>query len=358
MSRTFIIAEAGVNHNGSLEMAKELVYNAAEAGADAVKFQTFKAESIISKYADKADYQKKRTSNEESQLEMVKKLELSRMMHEELVDCCRNSNIQFLSTPFDLESIDMLVSEIRVDQLKIPSGEITNAPLLLKAAQTNLPIFLSTGMSNLSEIEGALSVLSYGYLGIEEVPSLSKFMETYSSFEAQQVLRQKVTLLQCTTEYPAPYEDVNLRAMDTLATAFGLPVGLSDHTDGIAVPIAAVARGAKVIEKHFTLDKNLPGPDHMASLEPTELKQMIQAIRQVEMALGSKLKFPTLSEHKNKSIARKSLVAARSIQKGERFNHSNLTTKRPGTGLSPMLYWEWIGKEADRDYEADEVIRS
>lgn len=357
MSRTFIIAEAGVNHNGSLEIAKELVSRAAKAGADAVKFQSFKAENIISKHAEKAEYQKKTTGNEESQLEMVKKLEMSQAMHEELVACCKTHDIQFLSTPFDLESIDLLARDIQVDQLKIPSGEITNAPLLLKAAQTGLPIILSTGMSTLGEIEEALGVLAYGYLEVDHVPSRDRFADAFFSVEGQLSLQKKVTLLHCTTEYPAPYEDVNLRAMDTLTAAFGLPVGLSDHTNGIAVPIAAVARGAKVIEKHFTLDKNLPGPDHKASLEPDELKQMIDSIRQVEQALGSAMKHPTSSERKNKSIVRKSLVAARSIQEGEMFGPHNVTAKRPGTGISPMLYWNLIGTAANRDYEEDEVIR-
>lgn len=357
MPKTFIIAEAGVNHNGSLEMAKELVCRAAESGADAVKFQTFKAENIISKHAEKANYQKKNTSHEESQLEMVKKLEMNQKMHEELVACCRNNNIQFLSTPFDLESVDFLADQIQVDQLKIPSGEITNAPLLLKAAQTSLPIFLSTGMSTLSEVEEALSVLAFGYLENDLSPSLASFADAYASSAGQQALKQKVTLLHCTTEYPAPYEDVNLKAMDTLAVAFGLSVGYSDHTDGITIPIAAVARGARVIEKHFTLDKTLPGPDHKASLEPSELTQMIKAIREVELALGSSIKVPTPSEKKNKSIARKSLVAASCIKKGEIFNLQNLTAKRPGGGISPMLFWEWIGKSADRDYEEDDVIK-
>lgn len=358
MTRTFIIAEAGVNHNGSIEMARELIIQAAKAGADAVKFQTFKAENIISKHAQKADYQKKNTIQEESQLDMVKKLEMNQKMHEELVECCRENNIKFLSTPFDLESVDLLANELGVDQLKIPSGEITNGPLLLKVAQTKLPVYLSTGMSTLGEIEEALGVLAYGYMGYEAYPTLTRLSEVYASIEGQKILQQYVTLLHCTTEYPAPFQDVNLRAMDTLGTAFGLPVGLSDHTEGIAVAIAAVSRGAKVIEKHFTLDKTLPGPDHKASLEPTELELMITSIRQVEMALGTSVKTATPSEQKNKSIARKSLVAARNIQKGEIFNHENLTAKRPGTGISPMHFWEWIGKEAKRDYGVDEVIET
>ncbi|MBH0328291.1 hypothetical protein ABH14_00500 [Brevibacillus brevis] len=357
MTKTFIIAEAGVNHNGSLEMAKELVYCAAKAGADAVKFQTFRAKSIISKHAEKADYQKRTTGVEESQLEMVQKLELSLEMHQELVETCKQCNIKFLSTPFDLESVDLLAEEIGVDLLKLPSGEITNAPLLLKAALTGLPIILSTGMSNLGEIEEALGVLAFGYLRFSQAPSIREFQEAYASEEGQQVLREKVTLLHCTTEYPAPYVDVNLRSMDTLAAAFQLPVGFSDHTAGIAVPIAAVARGAQVIEKHFTLDRTLPGPDHQASLEGAELKQMIDSIRQVELSLGKAYKMPTPSEQKNKFIARKSLVAACSIQKGEILTIDNLTAKRPGTGIPPIRIWDLIGKVASKDYEQDELIQ-
>lgn len=354
--RTYIIAEAGVNHNGSLEMAKELVSQAAEAGADAVKFQTFRAKNIISKHAEKADYQKKTTSTHESQLEMVQKLEMTVEMHEDLEAYCKESQIKFLSTPFDLESVDLLAQKIRVDQLKLPSGEITNAPLLLKAARTGLPIILSTGMSVLGEIEEALGVLAFGYAYEDKTPSNQAFQNAYASEEGQLALKHKVSLLHCTTEYPAPFVDVNLKAMDTLVTAFGLPVGLSDHTEGIAVPIAAVARGAVIIEKHFTLDKNLPGPDHMASLEPHELKQMITSIRQIEMALGTTSKLPTQSEQKNKHVARKSLVAACSIRKGEAFTTENLTAKRPAKGISPMHYWEWIGKKASKDYQPDEVI--
>jgi N-acetylneuraminate synthase len=356
MSGTFIIAEAGVNHNGSLEMAKELVYRAAEAGADAVKFQTFKAESIISRHADKADYQKKRTNATESQLDMVKKLELTASMHDELMEHCKKCNIEFMSTPFDLESVDLLVKQIGVYRLKVPSGEITNGPLLLKAARSGLPIILSTGMATLGEIEQALGVLAYGYTQTNTPTSVRDFEQAFSTQEGREALQNKVVLLHCTTEYPAPLQEVNLKAMDTLATTFGLPVGLSDHTTGIAVSIAAVARGARVIEKHFTLDRNLPGPDHQASLEPEELKEMVKAVREVEMALGTFYKVPTESERKNRGVARKSLVAACKIRKGEPFTYQNLTCKRPGTGISPMQYWEWLGKIAEKDYEADEVI--
>ncbi|UFJ40050.1 N-acetylneuraminate synthase [Brevibacillus humidisoli] len=356
MQRTFIIAEAGVNHNGSLERAKDLIRVAAEAGADAVKFQTFKAEQIISRHAEKAAYQKQTTGTNESQLDMVKKLELDVSAHIQLKAYCEQYRIQFLSTPFDLESVDLLVQQIHVPTLKVPSGEITNGPLLLKMAQTDLPIILSTGMATLAEVEQALGVLAFGYTGKQSEPSIALFRSAYSSQEGQQALREKVTLLHCTTEYPCPYSEVNLRAMDTLSTAFGLPVGLSDHTEGIAVPIAAVARGARVIEKHFTLDKNLPGPDHRASLEPDELAAMITGIRQVESSLGSPVKAPSPSELRNREVVRKSLVAASGIGVGERFREDNLTYKRPGTGLSPMHYWEWLGKTANRLYQADEVI--
>ncbi|WP_126428728.1 N-acetylneuraminate synthase [Brevibacillus marinus] len=356
MPNTFIIAEAGVNHNGSLAIAKDLIRVAAEAGADAVKFQTFQAEKIISRYAEKAAYQKQTTKADESQLEMVKKLELDVAAHLELKAYCDQFQIQFLSTPFDLESVDLLVRQLHVRKLKVPSGEITNGPLLLKVAQTGLPVILSTGMATLAEVEQALGVLAFGYTHSQAQPSLSAFQAAYCSEAGQQALREKVTLLHCTTEYPCPYEEVNLRAMDTLAAAFGLPVGLSDHTAGIAVPIAAAARGAKVIEKHFTLDRNLPGPDHQASLEPAELKEMIRGIRQVEAALGSPVKAPAPSELKNRTVARKSLVAAKAIAPGETYTEENLTCKRPGTGVSPMHYWEWLGKTADKHYQADEVI--
>lgn len=354
--RTFIIAEAGVNHNGSVDMAKQLILTAAKAGADAVKFQTFKSEKVISKFAEKADYQKQTTQSNESQLEMVKKLELNEEEHQELKKYCEECNIQFLSTPFDLESVDLLVDKMNVPLLKIPSGEITNAPLLLKIARTGLPVILSTGMSTLGEIEQALGVLAYGYTHVDLPASIKAFQETFLSEAGQLVLQQKVRLLHCTTEYPTPYEDVNLHAMETLSHAFGLPVGLSDHTEGITIPIAAVARGAMIIEKHFTLDKSLPGPDHKASLNPEELFAMIQGIRQVEVALGSSVKSPAPSEVKNIAIARKSLVAACDIQCGDIFTMENITAKRPGKGISPMYYWNLLGKKADRDYKEDEII--
>lgn len=351
----YIIAEAGVNHNGSLDLAKKLIDVAVEAGADAVKFQTFKADTLVSKKAEKADYQKQATSEDESQYEMIKKLELDEDAHRLLIDYCKNSGIQFLSTPFDLVSVDLLARTFNLPCIKIPSGDITNAPLLLKIAQTGKPVILSTGMSTLGEIEDALGVLAFGYLGNSE-PSIAAFRAAYCSAQGQMCLLNKVTLLHCTTEYPAPIIDVNLKVMDTLKNAFALPVGYSDHTEGIAVPIAAVARGAVVIEKHFTLDRTLPGPDHKASLEPTELSQMVRSIRDVEQALGVGTKHPTPSELKNTAVARKSLVAARTIEAGELFTAENIAIKRPGNGLSPMQYWELLDRMATRFISADEEI--
>lgn len=354
--KTYIIAEAGVNHNGSPEIARRLVDAAVVAGADAVKFQTFLADRLVSHVAPKADYQKQNTGSAESQYEMVRKLELSEETHEELIEYCREQGIQFLSTPFDEESVDLLASTFDLPCIKIPSGEITNPLLLLKVARTGKPAILSTGMSTLGEVEGALAVLAFGYTEHDRQPSLQAFREAYCSPHGQDALGRLVTLLHCTTEYPAPFEEVNLRAMDTLANAFGLPVGYSDHTEGIAVALAAVARGAVIVEKHFTLDRNMPGPDHKASLEPGELKSLVQGIRQIEQSLGSARKAPSTSEVVNSVVARKSLVVAREMRKGEFFTTRNLTVKRPGTGMSPLRYWEILGTRARRDYSGDEVI--
>lgn len=356
MTRTYIIAEAGVNHNGSLETAKQLIDVASEARADAVKFQTFKTENVISRNAPKAEYQTKTTGREETQFEMVKKLELDKVAHEKLIEHCCQRGIQFLSTPFDLDSVRLLAGTFNLPLLKIPSGEITNAPLLLKAAQSGKPIILSTGMSTLGEIEMALGVLAYGYTQTDTRPDISEFQEAYLSEQGQRALQEKIRLLHCTTEYPAQYDQVNLRAMDTLHKAFNLPVGLSDHTEGISVSIAAVARGATIIEKHFTLDKDLPGPDHKASLAPKELKLMVQSIRQIEAALGSPIKKPAGTEQKNRAIARKSLVANCFIKEGELLTEENLAVKRPGTGISPYEFWNSLGKKAKRDYKEDEEI--
>ncbi len=352
----YIIAEAGVNHNGRIETAKELIDVAATAGADAVKFQTFRAKQVISRFAPKADYQKETTTAEESQLAMVQRLELDEGAHRMLMEHCRSRNIELISTPFDTDSVDLLVRGLGLRCIKIPSGEITNGPYLLHIAETGRPVILSTGMSSLAEIETALGVLAFGYLSGRAEPSLENFRAAYCSKDGQALLQKRVTLLHCTTEYPAPFAEANLKAIHTMRKAFGLPVGLSDHTVGIAVPIAAVALGAVVIEKHFTLDRNLPGPDHKASLEPDELKAMISAIRQVEAALGNGLKIPTPAELKNRAIVRKSLVAAKRICRGERLLPEHITSKRPGTGMSPMMYWEMLGKEARNDYDEDTVI--
>ncbi len=352
----FIIAEAGVNHNGSIKIAKKLIDVAARASADAVKFQTFQADKIISKYAPKAEYQKMSTAETESQLEMVKKLELTEGGHRQLIEYCQSRKIQFLSTPFDLESINLLTQKFALPSLKIPSGEITDAPFLLAAAKTGKNIILSTGMSTLKEVADALGVLAFGYAGLSNKPAIAAFKKAYYSGKGQRLLKEKVILLHCTTEYPAPFDEVNLKAMETLRKTFGLPVGLSDHTQGIAVSIAAAALGAAVIEKHFTLDRNLPGPDHKASLEPDELYAMIRSIRQVEKAMGSLQKKPTVSEIKNLYVARKSLVAAQPIHKGDVFSPLNLAFKRPGTGISPMKYWELLGKRSAKNYYEDELI--
>lgn len=355
-ARIYIIAEAGVNHNGSLDMAFELIDVAVAAGADAVKFQTFRAEKIVSRYAPKAKYQAETTNPYESQLEMIKKLELDENAHRLLIEHCQTCGIQFISTPFDLESVDLLAYRLGIPKLKLPSGEITNAPLILKVARTGKPVILSTGMSTLGEIETALGILAFGYVCPEGKPSLSAFTGAYGSVEGQKALREKVVLLHCTTEYPAPFSDVNLRVLDTLQTAFGLPVGLSDHTSGNISSIAAAARGAVVIEKHFTLDRNLPGPDHKASLEPEELAVMVRSIREVEESLGNPIKVPVPSELKNMHVVRKSIVAARCISKGELFTEENLCCKRPGSGVSPVFFWELLGRKADRDYKEDDMV--
>ena len=329
---TLIIAEAGVNHNGSLESAKKLIDVAKEAGADYVKFQTFKAETLVTQTADKADYQKELTGEDETQFQMIKKLELNREAHVELIEYCKSKKIKFLSTPFDIDSIDLLC-EFGLDKLKIPSGEITNLPYLRHIGRMGKPIILSTGMSTLEEVRDALNIL---------IDSGAK--------------KDKITILHCNTEYPTPMEDVNLKAMLTIRDKLGVKVGYSDHTLGIEIPIAAVAMGATVIEKHFTLDRTLPGPDHAASLEPKELIEMVSAIRNIGIAMGNGVKKPSHSEEKNIQIARKSIVAKMSIKKGEIFSEENLTVKRPGTGISPMEWENVIGKIANRDYETDDLI--
>ncbi|MCX8821677.1 N-acetylneuraminate synthase [Vibrio parahaemolyticus] len=354
---TLIIAEAGVNHNGQEELAFALVDAAHEAGADIVKFQTFKAKNLVTEEAKQAEYQVTNTKKQESQLAMLSRLELSYEIHHDLVKYCNSLGIEFLSTAFDLESLDFLVNDLGLTRLKLPSGELTNAPLVLAHARTGCDLIVSTGMATLSEIEAALGVIAFGYTAAQdEKPSMLGFQEAYASEAGQKALKEKVTILHCTTEYPAPMAEINLRSMDTLGRAFDLAAGYSDHSEGITIPIAAVARGAVLIEKHFTLDKNMEGPDHKASLEPQELGAMVKAIRQIEVALGSSVKTPTESEVKNKAVARKSLVAATDIKKGEELTEFNLTIKRPGSGLSPYRYWELIGSKATKGYKAGELI--
>jgi N,N'-diacetyllegionaminate synthase len=330
--KTLIIAEAGVNHNGSLDTAKKLVTVAAEAGADMVKFQTFSADRQVTIAANKAEYQIQTTDASESQHEMIRKLELSREMHENLISYCKQCKIKFFSSGFDVESIDLLF-DLGLELFKIPSGEITNLPYLRHIGKYGKTVILSSGMATLGEIENALDIL-----------------------ETSGTKRDNITVLHCNTEYPTQMEDVNLKAMLTICNAFGVKVGYSDHTLGIEVSVAAVALGATVIEKHFTLDRKLHGPDHQSSLEPDELKEMVQSIRNVEKALGVGIKRPSPSEKKNRPITRKSLVAARTIWRGEHFTETNLTIKRPGTGISPMCWDEILGRSAIRDFKADELI--
>jgi N-acetylneuraminate synthase len=351
----FIIAEAGVNHNGDPAIALQLVDAAAAAGADAVKFQTFSAKKVVTTSAKKAAYQKQTTGANENQLSMLQKLELPQKLHFQLADYCQDKGIQFLSTAFDFDSLTFLVDEVKVERLKLPSGEITNGPFLLAHAQTGKEIILSTGMASLDEIETALGVLAFGYLGLP-VPSLTAFPKAYKSQLGQSILREKITLLHCTTAYPTPLCDINLRAIYTMTQTFGLPVGYSDHSEGITVSVAAVACGATLIEKHFTLDRDLPGPDHKASLEPHELKAMVEAIREVEQALGDGIKAPRPSELANKETARRSLVAATEIKQGDLFTDNNITAKRPGAGRSPMEYWDILGSPSSKDYKSDSVI--
>ncbi|WP_312627709.1 N-acetylneuraminate synthase [Scandinavium sp.] len=354
---TLIIAEAGVNHNGDEKLAFQLVDAAYKAGADIVKFQTFKAVNLVTAEAVQADYQVVNTQKQESQLAMLSRLELSWEAHHRLIDYCNHLGIEFLSTAFDSESLAFLVNELGLKRLKLPSGELTNAPLILEHARTGCDIIVSTGMATLSEIEAALGVIAFGYTASLNVqPGVDAFQQAYASEEGQKALREKVFILHCTTEYPAPMEEINLRAMDTLGLAFDLPAGYSDHSEGITIPVAAVARGAKIIEKHFTLDKNMEGPDHKASLEPHELAEMVQSIRKVEKALGSAVKAPTVSEIKNKSVARKSLVASLTINEGECFTNENVAIKRPGTGMSPYLYWNLLNKPASKSYKPGDLI--
>lgn len=340
MRKTVIIAEAGVNHNGSLDLARRMVLAAKDAGADYVKFQTAVPDLVISSVAPKAEYQKDLTGAEESQLDMCRKIHLPLNDYVELKSLCEKTGIGFMSTPFDLISVDFLAS-LGQDYFKVPSGEITNLPYLRKIAAAGFPVILSTGMSTLDEIEDAVKILTGSH---PDYPSESK------------LTREDITVLHCNTQYPTPYGDVNLLAMNEIGRRLGVRVGYSDHTKGIEVPVAAVALGAVMVEKHFTLDRNMPGPDHKASLEPSELAEMVRMIRNVELALGSDRKTVTDSERPNMVVARKSIVAARPIRKGEMLTEDNITVKRPGNGISPMDWDKVVGTEAQRDYHYDELI--
>ncbi|MAW84569.1 MAG: N-acetylneuraminate synthase [Crocinitomicaceae bacterium] len=333
MKKTLIIAEAGVNHNGDIKLAEKLIDVAAQAGVDYVKFQTFKTSKLVTKKAGRANYQDTNTKNNDSQFDMLKKLELSQENHYHLIEYCMTKKVKFLSTGFDFESIDFL-HKIGIRLAKIPSGEITNLPYLRKIASLFSEVILSTGMADINEVKDAVNILLKGG-----------------------VYKKKLTVLHCNTEYPTPMKDVNLKAMLHIKKELGINVGYSDHTLGLEVPVAAVALGARVIEKHFTLDRNMDGPDHRASLEPDELKLMVDSIRNIEQALsGSGIKEPSVSESKNKDIVRKSIVAIKSIQKGELFNESNLGVKRPGTGISPMNWDNVIGQTSIKDFNIDDII--
>lgn len=356
MVSIYIIAEAGVNHNGDVQRALAMVDAAAAAGADAVKFQTFRPEALASRHAAQADYQIRNEGDSGSQLAMLQRLTLDFDAHHQLLRRCQERGIDFLSSPFDTDSARFLMQELALPRLKLGSGELTNAPLLLQIARAGRELILSTGMATLDEVQAALGVLAFGYSRHDEPRTRADFTTALQDPDVSELLRDKVTLLHCTTEYPCPLEQVNLRVMDTLREVTGLAVGYSDHTLGIQISVAAAARGATVLEKHFTLDRSLPGPDHVASLEPDELAALVSAVRDITQALGEPTKRPSTVELQNATVVRKSLVAAAPIRAGECFNKDNLTVKRPGNGRSPMDYWDLLGQTADRDYGEDEVI--
>lgn len=354
----FIIAEAGVNHNGDLELGRQLIDAAEEAGADAVKFQTFLADDLVSVDTPKAAYQQRTTDASESHHAMIRSLELTEGMHEALIDHASKRGIRFMSTPFDTKSLQMLTQRFGLELIKIGSGELTNLPFLVEAARLSRFLILSTGMGTLGEVEQALAAIAFGLTNpVDSPPSGDDLTRAFGSDEGLAALRERVTVLHCTTQYPAPLEGVNLHAMTTLAAAFGLAVGYSDHTVGTHIPVAAVACGASVIEKHLTLDRGLPGPDHTASLEPSDFRSMVSQIRDIEQVLGDGVKRPVPSEWPNRAVARKSLVAARAISAGEAFSPENLTCKRPGTGKPPRDFWAALGERATRDYAEDELVQ-
>lgn len=358
MNKVKIIAEAGVNHNGDIELAKELVLAASESGADFVKFQSFNTEDLVTPKASQAPYQTKNSNIKESQHDMLKKLELSKESHFILKDKCESLGIGFLSTAFDLRSLNFLINELRFSTLKIPSGEITNGSLILQSALSGCDLIISTGMSNLQEVEDALGIVAYGYsFPNDNNPSKDKFKKAFNSSKGKELLKKKVSLLHCTTSYPANFEDLNLNSIDTLAKKFNLPVGYSDHSKGIEASIAAVAKGAHIIEKHLTLDRKLVGPDHLASIEPSEFSKLVSSIRNIEISLGDGLKEPKKSELENKRVARKSIFASQDIKKGELITKEKLSIKRPEIGLNPMMIWDLIGSKAKKDYKKNEVFK-
>lgn len=352
-----VIAEAGVNHNGKLELAMELIDVAAQAGADSVKFQTFRADALASESAPKANYQIRETGSEQSQQEMLKSLELDEAAHRKLLAHCNHRGVQFLSSPFDHESLRFLAQGLGLGTIKLGSGELTNGPLILAAANLASHLIISTGMATIGEVEDALAVVAYADANPGQVPnSLQAVKDALAGGQAMAGLRDRVTLLHCTTEYPAPPESTNLHAMTTLSRAFGLPVGYSDHTFGSAITLAAVALGATTIEKHFTLDRGMDGPDHAASLEPSELTDLVNDIRRITAAAGSGVKQPAACELSNRIVARKTMVASTSVPKGAQFEATSIAIKRHGAGLSPMHYWDVLGRHANRDYAVNDVI--
>ena len=358
MKKTYIIAEAGVNHNGNKKLALELIDIASESGADAIKFQTFKAENLSTPYAEQAAYQSLNSGVKESQYQMLKKLELDREFYFDLESRCKDKSIDFLSTAFDHDSLSFLLSNFNLKYLKIPSGEITNGPFLLSHAQTGKNIILSTGMSNIKEIEKALSILAFGYLKKNKTKNFFQkdFTNAFNSKEGKNILKKKVTILHCTSNYPAAINEINLGAMETIRDKFNTKIGYSDHSEGFLASLSAAILGANVIEKHFTKNKRLKGPDHKASLNPKELKHMISLIREFEVLKGSKVKKPVKSEMKNLNIVRKSIVAKENIKKGEKFTKKNLTFKRPGEGMSPMNLWKILGTRSKQDYKKEDII--
>ncbi|MFC5604726.1 N-acetylneuraminate synthase [Sporosarcina koreensis] len=353
---TYIIAEAGVNHNGSLSIAKQLVDIAKNSGADAVKFQTFKAGNLVTRAVQQADYQVNNLGKATSQFEMLKNLELSFEEFLELKSYCDSLQIEFLSTPFDFESVDFLLNDIKMRKVKVPSGELTNSPFIHYIATKRKPMIVSTGMATMEDIHEALSFIAYGLGFPKKSVDLNQVKAFYQTDEAKNLLNEFVTVLHCTTEYPAPFETINLQAITSMKEELNLSIGFSDHSEGIAVPIAAVALGASIIEKHVTLDCNLPGPDHRASLEPNELKEMVTGIRAIEQSLGNGNKMPTRIELKNRIVARKSIVANKEISAGEVLTENHFAIKRAGNGMPPTAYWTLIGTVAKKSYKADELI--